>query len=115
MRRMNIEQIVRRLAPKPPAGYRLDFEVFISDVSDAYVINGSAHRDGALGEELRRTYRRASITTNDIGKLARVSDSAVLEEFVRCVRLVVAYLFPARPAFRIGTKNHAKRLRLERS
>lgn len=110
--KQTIEAIIRCVRSRAPKGWRLGFRVYVDDLTDAYRITGFTHRDGVFGKELKASYRQAHCITRELGALR--SDAELAAEVIRCVDLVMTYLFRPRPAFRIGTKPTPQRLVLDR-
>ncbi len=108
----DIERIVGHLKPEAPAGYVVKFEVRRSEWADAYELLAWRHKRDVFGLDLRNTYRAASVDIDprDLIEWSRRNASAFIAYVSGRVHYLLALLFPKVPKFRIGTRNHAKRL-----
>jgi hypothetical protein len=108
----DIERIVKYLKPEAPPGYLVRFEVRDVLDADAYELIAWRHKRDAYGLELTKTYRAASVDVDprDLIDWSRRDASAFVAYVHDRLRYLLALIFPKLPKFRIGTRNHAKRL-----
>lgn len=108
----DLVRIVGYLKPEPPPGFVVEFSVQRSDYKDAYELTAWRHKRDVYGLELKNTYRAAIVDVDprDLIDWGRRGKSAFVEYVNDRIRYLLALIFPKLPTFRIGTRNHAKRL-----
>lgn len=113
MKLSNVESIVKILMPKPPDGWKVGHEVRIAEYDDHYEVIAWRFQRDSYGNKLRETHRGACVVLDphDIIELEYRSEHAVIAYVRDQLRYLFTLLFPPPLLnFRIGTKNHAKRL-----